>query len=89
MAQIKFEEVMKRLEQIVNALEKGNLPLDESLKVFEEGVKLSKNCLRILDDAEKKVEILLKEKGDKGRLKPFRSEDSGESSPEGKDLTDQ
>lgn len=85
MAQIKFEEVMKRLEQIVSSLEKGNLPLDESLKVFEEGVKLSKNCLRILDDAEKKVEILLKEKGDKGRLKPFRLGDSGENSPEGKD----
>lgn len=89
MAQIKFEEVMKRLEQIVSSLEKGNLPLDESLKVFEEGVKLSKNCLRILDDAEKKVEILLKEKGDKGRLKPFRSGGSGENSPEEKNLTDQ
>lgn len=85
MAQIKFEDVMKRLEQIVSSLEKGNLSLDESLKVFEEGVKLSKNCLRILDDAEKKVEILLKEKGDKGRLKPFRLGDSGENSPEGKD----
>ena len=89
MAQIKFEEAMKRLEQIVSSLEKGNLSLDESLKVFEEGVKLSKNCLRILDDAEKKVEILLKEKGDKGRLKPFRLEDSGENPPEVKGLTNE
>jgi exodeoxyribonuclease VII small subunit len=80
MAQVKFEEAIKRLEEIVAALEKGNLSLEDSLKIFEEGVKLSKSCLKILDDAEKKVEILLKEKDGKRRLKPFRMV---ESEPEG------
>ena len=58
MAVLKFEEAMARLETIVAELEKGDLPLDESLKIFEEGIKLSKNCLKMLDEAERKVEIL-------------------------------
>ncbi len=64
MAVLKFEEALGRLEEIVQVLERSELSLDESLKAFEEGVKLSKNCLKLLDDAEKRVEILL---GDQGR----------------------
>jgi Exodeoxyribonuclease VII small subunit (EC 3.1.11.6) len=68
---LKFEEAMSRLETIVSELEKGDLPLDESLKIFEEGIKLSKTCLKMLDDAERKVEILVQEKDGKKRLRAF------------------
>ncbi len=46
----KFEDALARLETIVNELEKGDLPLNDSLRIFEEGIKLSKACLKILDD---------------------------------------
>ena len=69
MAVLKFEEAMARLETIVAELEKGDLPLDESLKIFEEGIKLSKNCLKMLDEAERKVEILIQDKDGKKRIR--------------------
>lgn len=71
MAAIKFEDALARLETIVNELEKGDLPLNDSLKIFEEGIKLSKTCLKMLDDAERKVEILVQETGGKKRLQAF------------------
>lgn len=55
-----FEEALTRLEQITKELEEGDLSLDESLKYFDEGVKLAQFCNSKLDDAQKKVEILLK-----------------------------
>jgi len=71
MAEIKFEDALKRLEKIVDELEDGNLSLDDSLERYEEGIRLSKLCAKKLDAAKKKVEILLK--GDDGsvELKPF------------------
>ena len=71
MAKESFEKALKRLEEIVNKLESGNLPLDESLKIFEEGVKLSRFCTKKLDEAERKVEVLLKNKEGKFTTKPF------------------
>ena len=71
MAPVKFEQAMARLETIVSELEKGELSLDESLKIFEEGIKLSKACLKMLDDAERKVEILIQDKDGKKRLRAF------------------
>lgn len=62
MATEKFETVLKKLEDAVQKLEGGELPLEESLKVFEEGVRSAGICIRKLDEAEKKVEILLKQK---------------------------
>ncbi|MBW1892217.1 MAG: exodeoxyribonuclease VII small subunit [Deltaproteobacteria bacterium] len=56
-----FEESMKQLEQIVDELESGNLPLEKALKKFEEGVKLSKACNKKLDEIEQKVTILIKD----------------------------
>lgn len=56
-----FEESMKQLEEIVEELESGNLPLEKTLKKFEEGVKLSKACNKKLDEIEKKVTILMKD----------------------------
>jgi len=67
-AEQKFEDAFQKLESIVKKLEDGNLSLEESLKAFEEGVRLSRFCSKKLDEAEKKVEILLKESD--GRLVP-------------------
>ncbi len=76
MAAGKFEHAMARLEAIVSELEKGDLPLDESLKIFEEGIRLSKTCLKMLDEAERKVEILVQEKDGKKRLRAFTLDDN-------------
>ena len=59
-----FEENMEQLEKIVQELVAGKLNLDESIKKFEEGMKLSKKCTEILDNAEKKITVLTKN-GDK------------------------
>lgn len=75
MAGVKFEQAMARLEAIVGELEKGDLPLDESLRIFEEGIRLSKNCLKVLEEAEKKVEVLVQDKNGKKQLRAFTSED--------------
>ncbi|CDD37266.1 exodeoxyribonuclease 7 small subunit [Clostridium sp. CAG:356] len=64
MAKENFEESMKKLETIVTELENGNLNLDESVKKFEEGMKVAKQCNNILEDAEKKITILLEENGE-------------------------
>ena len=56
-----FEDKMKKLEEIANELEKGNLNLDDSVSKFEEGMKLSKDCSKILEEAEKKITILIKD----------------------------
>lgn len=66
----KFEECMQRMEIIVQQLERGDLPLEEALKLFEEGVGLSDSCRKELDQAEGKVEILLKHNG-KMQPEPF------------------
>lgn len=54
-----FEKSIKELEEIVSRLEQGDVTLDESLELFEKGIKLSKKCQKILDEAEKKVSVLL------------------------------
>lgn len=71
MAGVKFEQAMARLEAIVTELEKGDLPLDESLRIFEEGIRLSKNCLKVLEDAERKIEVLVQDKNGKKQLRAF------------------
>lgn len=55
-----FEEAFSRLEEIVRLLEKGDLPLDESLRLFEEGIQLARLCSAKLDEAEGRVEVLVK-----------------------------
>lgn len=55
-----FETALKELEQIVEQLEAGDLPLERSLELFEQGVKLSRDCQQRLDEAENRVELLLK-----------------------------
>lgn len=65
-----FEESLAELEQLVERMEQGNLPLEESLKLFERGVQLTRTCQGALRDAEQKVRILLEDNGEPS-LKPF------------------
>lgn len=58
-----FEDKIKELEQIAQELENGELNLDDSMKKFEEGMKISKECTKILDEAEKKITILIEDNG--------------------------
>lgn len=66
-----FEESLKKLETIVDRLEKGDLPLEESLKLFEEGVALSAVCTQELDAAEGKVQMLTKQRDGSLKTEPF------------------
>ena len=70
-----FEKALTRLESIVGELEKGELALEEALKLFEEGIRISQFCNTKLDEAERKVEVLLKNR--KGELAetPFETEE--------------
>lgn len=78
MAAVKFEQAMARLEAIVGQLENGDLSLDESLKIFEEGIRLSKNCLKVLEDAERKVEVLVQDTNGKKQLRAFSLDDDAD-----------
>ena len=79
---MKFEEALSRLEKIVDEMEKGDLSLDQALKKYEEGLKLTKLCTEVLEDAKKKIEVVAKGASGEIELKPFGSgemkEDSGE-----------
>ena len=66
MSEIKFEKAMTRLENIVEELERGDLDIDKSLEIFEEGIKMSRLCSKKLNEAEAKIEKL--SKGKKGDL---------------------
>jgi exodeoxyribonuclease VII small subunit len=79
MAPKKFEEAMERLEEIVRDLEEGDLPLEESLKVFEEGMNLIKLCSEKLEEVERKVTKLVKESDGKYRHQPFEIEEKEEA----------
>jgi exodeoxyribonuclease VII small subunit len=72
-----FEKAMKKLEEIVQELEAGQLTLEESLKKFQEGVKLSKFCSSKLDETEKKITLLLKDRDGSLIEMPFIDNDEG------------
>ena len=78
MAEIKFEEALKKLEKIVGELEDGDLPLDESLARYEEGIRLSRICAKKLEEAKKKVEVLVKSEDGTFELAPFDEGVAGE-----------
>jgi exodeoxyribonuclease VII small subunit len=69
-----FEESLRKLEVIVDQLEKGDLALEDSLKLFEEGVGLSAACKKELDEAEGKVQILIKQRDGSLKAEPFLNE---------------
>jgi len=87
-ATVKFEEALARLETIVAELERGELPLDDSMRIFEEGIKLSKVCLKMLDDAERRVEILVKDKDGRKRTRPLELEEQSETGQDNSDVED-
>ncbi|MFO7557851.1 MAG: exodeoxyribonuclease VII small subunit [Desulfobacterales bacterium] len=69
-----FEQSLQQLEQIVEELESGELPLEKALKKFEDGIKLSRSCSSKLDEIERKITILLKDQAGDVIEKPFISE---------------
>ncbi len=73
----KFEEALQKLEAIVAQMEEGDLPLEEALKAFEEGVRLAKLCTSKLNEAERKVEKLIRDHAGKLQSTPFSEEDNG------------
>lgn len=93
MAELSFEKALDELENIVERLEKGGLSLNESLALFEKGVKLARFLREELERAEKKTEILLKDEKGEVRPEPFdiakeegkTSEDEGTSGPDNND----
>lgn len=62
MKELNFEENMEELEKIVQELERGDLNLDDSIKKFEEGMKISKQCNKFLEEAEKRITVLVENK---------------------------
>jgi len=79
MSDITFEDALQRLEQIVDQLEAGNLPLEESLKVFEEGVGLARRCAKYLEEAEKRIEVLTRDENGLLKTEPLALD--GDESP--------
>lgn len=73
MSKEKFEEALEKLEEIVRRMEAGEMSLEESLKAFEEGIKLARLCAKKLDEADRRVEVLLREEGELV-TKPFAEE---------------
>ena len=69
--EIKFEEALKKLEEIVGQLESGDISLEGSLAKYEEGVRLVKLCQKKLEAAKKKIEILVKTKDGKIKIEPW------------------
>jgi len=76
-----FESSLAELEKIVEQLENGDLPLEESLKLFETGVKLSRECRERLTDAERRIEVLMKDGDGKLNLSELAADTSGEPPP--------
>ena len=71
MAKIKFEEALKDLEEVVDRLEQGNLSLKDTLSEYENGIKPYKQCTALLEDAEKKIQILMKDENGELCAKDF------------------
>lgn len=71
MAELKFEEALKKLEKIVEDLESGDLSLDEALRKYQEGIELSRQCCQRLENAKKKIDTLVKNKKGELELRSF------------------
>lgn len=82
MSELSFEKALEELERIVEKLEKGGLSLNESLSLFEKGIKLARFLREELEKAEKKVEILLKDEKGEVKEEPFKLEGEEDVSPQ-------
>ena len=69
-----FEKALKELEGLVKQLEENDLPLEESLKTFEQGIKLSRYCAKCLDDAEKRIQQLSRDENNEPMLKAWEGD---------------
>jgi exodeoxyribonuclease VII small subunit len=78
MAKKTFEQSMKQLEQIVAELESGDLPLEQALKKFEEGIELSRFCSQKLEETERKITLLMQNSSGRPVEKPFPTAENGE-----------
>lgn len=78
MSNLNFEEAMKKLDNIVEVLEEGELTLDDSLEKFKEGIGFLAYCNKKLDEVEKKISILIEESGGKIREQPFYLDGEGQ-----------
>ncbi len=74
-AGLKFEQALSKLEEITGKLEEGQLSLEESLKLFSDGIKLSEFCNSKLEEAKKKIQILVKTSDGKIKTKAFKTEE--------------
>jgi len=83
-----FEKKFQELERIVKRLESEELPLDESLQLFEEGIRLSRFCHQQLEEVEKKIELILADAKGQPRVEPFEAEaDDGDPAADDADDT--
>ena len=76
MPEIKFDQALKDLEKLVEEMDEEELSLEDGMKKYEKGMKLSRICLEKLDQAEKKIEILKQPVGEKPETEPFEGEES-------------
>ena len=83
MAEIKFDQALERLEKIVEEMEGEELPLETSLKKYEEGVRLAQLCLKKLEETEQKIEIMTRTVDDRLLTRPFEVEGKGRETSEG------
>jgi len=74
-----FETSLEELERIVRELERGDLPLEKSLELFEQGVKLSRACQDRLNQAERRIEILMRDNQGRPSVRPFEAENGSNS----------
>ena len=79
----KFEEALARLEAIVKNLEEGDLKLEESLRLFEEGVSLTRLCATRLDEAQRRIDLLTRGTGGELKLVPFQDGEDDDSRDDG------
>lgn len=83
-----FEKAFQHLETIVKRLESEEMPLDESLQLFEEGIRLSRFCNQKLEEVEKKIELILSDAKGQPRVEPFEGDEADEESDEESDDDD-
>ena len=82
-----FESSLEELERIVRELEQGELPLEKSLELFEHGVKLSRECQERLNQAERRIEVLMRDNQGRPTVKPFEPETDLDSADKDQDLS--
>ena len=78
-----FESSLEALEQIVHQLEEGDLPLEKSLELFEQGIRLSRECQERLGQAERRIEVLLRDSQGRPTVSEFNAEQDSNGFPDG------